>query len=190
MLFHGDSHLTDSFCIYQLELLCKVVVPCTCIDLFSHLFMSVLVGLGGWVIIQVCNYSVCGSDCCPLAGGNSLWLASVPFHHVPMSWGCFLTLWHHKNAPGSSWFFHGPALESALFPRSLGPFSSSRASSQPSDWICISCVSYIAGPFLTHWAIRETQSSMLVWEISWTEEPGRLHSMGLQRGGHDWATKH
>ena len=110
--------------------------------------------------------------------------------HSSRSWGCFLTFWHHKNAPGSSWFFHAPALESALFPRSLGPFSSSRASSQPSDWICISCVSYIAGPFLTHWAIRETHSSMLVWEISWTEEPGRLHSMGLQRGGHDWATKH
>ena len=26
--------------------------------------------------------------------------------------------------------------------------------------------------------------------IPWTEEPGRLQSMGLQRIGHDWATKH
>ena len=25
-----------------------------------------------------------------------------------------------------------------------------------------------------------THSSILVWEISWTEEPGRLHSMGSQ----------
>ena len=25
-----------------------------------------------------------------------------------------------------------------------------------------------------------TQSSILTWEISWTEEPGRLQSMGLQ----------
>ena len=25
-------------------------------------------------------------------------------------------------------------------------------------------------------------------EIPWTEEPGRLQSMGLQRVGHDWAT--
>ena len=24
----------------------------------------------------------------------------------------------------------------------------------------------------------------------WTEEPGGLQSMGLQRVGHDWATKH
>ena len=26
-----------------------------------------------------------------------------------------------------------------------------------------------------------THSSILVWEISWTEEPGRLRSVGLQR---------
>ena len=33
-----------------------------------------------------------------------------------------------------------------------------------------------------------THSSILVWEIPWTEEPSRLQSMGSQRGGHDWAT--
>ena len=31
-------------------------------------------------------------------------------------------------------------------------------------------------------------SSTLAWKIPWTEEPGRLQSMGLQRAGHDWAT--
>ena len=30
-----------------------------------------------------------------------------------------------------------------------------------------------------------THSSMLAWKIPWTEEPGRLQSMGLQRVGHD-----
>ena len=30
-----------------------------------------------------------------------------------------------------------------------------------------------------------THSSILAWEISWMEEPGRLLSMGLQRVGHD-----
>ena len=29
-----------------------------------------------------------------------------------------------------------------------------------------------------------TQSSILAWKITWTEEPGRLQSMGLQRVGH------
>ena len=30
--------------------------------------------------------------------------------------------------------------------------------------------------------------STLTWKIPWTEEPGRLQSMGSQRVGHDWAT--
>ena len=34
-----------------------------------------------------------------------------------------------------------------------------------------------------------THSSTLAWEIPWTEEPGRLQSLGLQRAGHDLATK-
>ena len=33
-----------------------------------------------------------------------------------------------------------------------------------------------------------THSSILAWEIPWTEEPGRLQSMGSQRVRHDWAT--
>ena len=31
-----------------------------------------------------------------------------------------------------------------------------------------------------------THSSILVWRIPWTEEPGGLQSTGLQRVGHDW----
>ena len=30
-----------------------------------------------------------------------------------------------------------------------------------------------------------THSSILTWRIPWTEEAGRLQSMGLQRVGHD-----
>ena len=30
-----------------------------------------------------------------------------------------------------------------------------------------------------------THSNMLAWRIPWTEEPGGLQSMGLQRVGHD-----
>ena len=33
-----------------------------------------------------------------------------------------------------------------------------------------------------------THSSILAWRIPWTENPGRLQSMGSQRIGHDWAT--
>ena len=31
-------------------------------------------------------------------------------------------------------------------------------------------------------------SSTLAWKIPWTEEPGRLQSMGLRRVRHNWAT--
>ena len=31
-------------------------------------------------------------------------------------------------------------------------------------------------------------SSTIAWKILWTEEPGRLQSMGSQRVGHNWAT--
>ena len=31
----------------------------------------------------------------------------------------------------------------------------------------------------------ETHSSILAWRIPWTEEPGGIQSMGLQRVGHD-----
>ena len=32
-----------------------------------------------------------------------------------------------------------------------------------------------------------THSSILAWRIPWTEKPGRLQSIGLQRVGHAWA---
>ena len=33
-----------------------------------------------------------------------------------------------------------------------------------------------------------THSSTLAWQIPWTEEPGRLQSMGSLGVGHNWAT--
>ena len=33
-----------------------------------------------------------------------------------------------------------------------------------------------------------THSSPLAWKIPWTEEPGRLQSLGSRRVGHDWVT--
>ena len=36
---------------------------------------------------------------------------------------------------------------------------------------------------------KATHSGILVWKIQWTEEPGRLWSLGLQRVRHGLATK-
>ena len=35
-----------------------------------------------------------------------------------------------------------------------------------------------------------THSSIVAWEIPWTEEPGGLQSMGSQRAGHDLVSEH
>ena len=35
-----------------------------------------------------------------------------------------------------------------------------------------------------------THSSILAWEIPWTEEPGGLQSVGLERIGHDLGLTH
>ena len=35
-----------------------------------------------------------------------------------------------------------------------------------------------------------THSSILAWRIPWTEDPGRLQSMGSQRVEHDWNDLH
>ena len=35
-----------------------------------------------------------------------------------------------------------------------------------------------------------THSSILAWEIPWTEQPGRLQSKGSQRVGRDGSTSH
>ena len=38
------------------------------------------------------------------------------------------------------------------------------------------------------WRRKCNHSTILAWKIPWTEEPGRLQSMGSQRVRHDWAS--
>ena len=42
--------------------------------------------------------------------------------------------------------------------------------------------------FHSHEKAMAPHSSTLAWKIPWTEEPGRLQSMGSLRVGHNWAT--
>ena len=50
-------------------------------------------------------------------------------------------------------------------------------------------VSSIPGPGRYPAGGNGTHSSILSWETPWTEVPGGLQSMGLQRVRHDWATE-
>ena len=53
---------------------------------------------------------------------------------------------------------------------------------------------FITGPYIWQTWVQTMEkataphSSTLAWKIPWTEEPGRLQSMGSLRVGHDWAT--
>ena len=48
--------------------------------------------------------------------------------------------------------------------------------------LCLQCVRSGFNPLEEGMA---TDSSILAWEIPWTEEPGGLQSMGSQKVGHD-----
>ena len=50
----------------------------------------------------------------------------------------------------------------------------------------VSSISWVGNPLQREIA---THSSILAWEIPWTEEPGRLQSMGSQRVKHNLVTK-
>ena len=51
----------------------------------------------------------------------------------------------------------------------------------PSHIYCIYYAAILEKAMASH-------SSTLAWKIPWTEEPGRLQSMGSLRVGHDWGT--
>ena len=51
------------------------------------------------------------------------------------------------------------------------------------------CTCKSGRPGFDSWAGKISSPVFLPEESPWTEEPGRLQSMGLQRVGHDWVTK-
>ena len=71
----------------------------------------------------------------------------------------------------------------------------------PCSWTCCSCCldaipffflnlgCYLdSAPISASEKAMAAHSSTLAWQIPWTEEPGRLQSMGSRRVGHDWTT--
>ena len=50
------------------------------------------------------------------------------------------------------------------------------------------CIIFIHTSVLFKEKAMAPHSSTLAWKIPWTQEPGRLQSMGSLRVGHDWAT--
>ena len=87
---------------------------------------------------------------------------------------CYLSWLHHDNSLLDLYWANSlPCLLNTLGTRSLQFF-----------W-----VNQLPGfsPSLSEKAMAP-HSSPLAWKTPWTEEPGRLQSMGSPRVGHDWAT--
>ena len=93
-----------------------------------------------------------------------------------------------------------PQYESAIGIHISTPFWNSFPSpspSQPSRLIQSPCLSFLSHTANSHWLsilhmvmekAMAPYSSTLAWKIPWTEEPGRLQSMGSWRVGHNWVT--
>ena len=72
-------------------------------------------------------------------------------------------------------------------------FGAKKAQGKPSRHTLTGMCQENTGSYLKEHQLAElrgngTHSSSLAWKIPWTEEPGRLQSMGSLRVGHDWVT--
>jgi len=117
-----------------------------------------------------------------LTTSNLPWFMDLTFQ-VPMQ---YCSLQHRTDKYVSRYLPVHPISSSALGVHMLSPY------------ICVSISvlqidSSVPFPrFHIYTLILEkamaTHSSTLAWKIPWTEEPGRLQSMGSLRVRHDWAT--
>ena len=124
-------------------------------------------------------------------------------HHVqPLSWGLETSVM--KNIIYIDHKRHWEVAENHDF-SCIYPIKYISLKKNPSIWPSWWLISLVAQTLKNLPIVQETQvwsldwedplekgmtvhSSILAWSIPWTEEPGGLQSMGLQRVGHDWAT--
>ena len=104
------------------------------------------------------------------------WAESKDTSHIPLALHVH-SLPHYQNPTPFSLFviINEPALKCYHHPKSI-------VYTRIHSWCCL----YILTVF-GKW-VMASHSSTLAWKIPWTEEPGRLQSMGSQRVRHDWAT--
>ena len=97
--------------------------------------------------------------------------------------GCWTARW------GSTMWLHNPWGDHKVLPPIIvvtGLLSESQSSNKGS--VCFRSRIIWCIFTETYWR-RKWQRTPLFLRIPWTEEPGGLQSMGLQRAGHDWVAK-
>ena len=98
------------------------------------------------------------------------------FNHVQLFVAPWTVAARTCQAPLSMWFFRQEYWSGLPFP-SPGYLPKTGSPAWQADSLLLSSEKAMA-----------THSSTLAWKIPWTEEPGRLQSMGLRRVGHNWET--
>ena len=81
--------------------------------------------------------------------------------------------------------------KASLSRKSITIFLWSISSYLPQEFVFISIINPLtikSWPGICAEKAMAPHFSTLAWKIPWTEEPGRLQSMGLLRVGHDWMT--
>ena len=129
---------------------------------------------------------------------NPCWKYCSPKGNTFKSMGIYWASWCKKTSAGKVWWIRGqiqcgvPAGETGqkkIF--NVEPFlvwgfpggsDGKEAACFAEDWVgSLGWEDPLEKGMATH-------SSILAWRIPWTEKPGGLQSMGLQRIGHDWVT--
>ena len=138
--------------------------------------------------IKVCHcfHFFSTSVCHEVMGQDTMILVFVVFffNFTILYWFCHISTWIRHR------YTHVPLPESSslLPPRTipLGRPSAPAPSIQYKPAFSLSSFTFIQGR--TSGKGNATHSSILALRIPWTEEPGKLQSMGLQRARHDWLT--
>ena len=90
-------------------------------------------------------------------------------------------LQHHRSKASILW-------SSAFFIVQLShPYMTTGKTIALTTWTFVGKLSLLFS-MLSRAKAMAPHSSILAWKIPWTEEPGRLQTMGSRRVGHDWAT--
>ena len=87
------------------------------------------------------------------------------------------TLWEYRFKNKGSWI----CLQYVTFPKGASTLAQGQRICLPMQEAWVRSLGQ-EDPLVKEMA---THSSILAWEISWTEEPGGLQSMGSERIGHD-----
>ena len=107
--------------------------------------------------------------------------------HTGMSCNSILQKYFHPFCTGKSHTSNGVRMTLCFFPRP-----------DPSSWLsrlqaqtCTRGLQQLPALHTSSCTMEKAMaphSSTLAWKIPWTEEPGKLQSMGSRRVRHDWAT--